>query len=156
MGRPQLDIDLADEAATASLGASLAVRSRAGDVIALFGELGAGKTSLARGFIRTLAGSSTEVPSPTFTLVQTYTAEMFEIWHFDLYRIGRPSGARELGLDEAQAGVALIEWPERLAERLPRRRLEVRLSVAGGGRIARLVDFDDWKNRLDGDWRDVA
>jgi tRNA threonylcarbamoyladenosine biosynthesis protein TsaE len=159
--RETLDIDLTDEAATEALGARLAAAARAGDVIALYGDLGAGKTFLARAFIRALTGPSTEVPSPTFTLVQTYAADGFEIWHFDLYRIGHASEARELGLDEAEDGVALIEWPERLGDRLPRRRLEIRLSgqdTAGqdGARIARLTDFDDWKNRLDGDWRNPS
>ncbi|OYX39220.1 MAG: hypothetical protein B7Y91_00810 [Rhodobacterales bacterium 32-64-14] len=75
------------------------------------------------------------------------------MWHFDLYRLEDPGEARELGLEEAVDGLSLIEWPERLGRYLPTVRLEVRLSLEGQGRIARLVDLDDWSTRLDGDWR---
>jgi len=148
-----LTIALPDEAATTALGARLGAVARAGDVIALEGDLGAGKTTLARGLIRSQLGPETEAPSPTFTLVQTYPGPRFPIWHFDLYRLENPGEARELGLEEAVDGLALIEWPERLGGDLPRMRLEVRLSFEGSGRIARLVDYDDWSTRLDGDWR---
>jgi len=148
-----LSLPLADEAATAALGARLAGIARPGDVIALHGDLGAGKTTLARALIRQLAGPETEAPSPTFTLVQTYETPGLPVWHFDLYRLENPGEARELGLEEAVDGLALIEWPERLGRDLPRMRLEVRLSFEGTGRIARLVDLDDWSTRLDGDWR---
>lgn len=153
MPRPSLTIALPDEAATAALGAQLGAVARAGDVIALHGDLGAGKSTLARGLIRSHLGPETEAPSPTFTLVQTYPGPDFPIWHFDLYRLEDPGEARELGLEEAVDGLAVIEWPERLGRDLPRTRLEVRLSFDGDGRIARLVDFDDWSTRLDGDWR---
>ena len=148
-----LSLPLPDEAATAALGARLAGIARPGDVIALHGDLGAGKTTLARALIRALAGPDTEAPSPTFTLVQTYATPGLAIWHFDLYRLENPGEARELGLEEAVDGLAVIEWPERLGRDLPRMRLEVRLSFDGTGRIARLVDLDDWSTRLDGDWR---
>lgn len=148
-----LTINLPDETATAALGARLGALARAGDVVALEGDLGAGKTTLARGLIRSQLGPETEAPSPTFTLVQTYPGPRFPIWHFDLYRLESPGEVRELGLEEAVDGLALIEWPERLGRNLPSARLEVRLSLEGSGRIARLVDFDDWSTRLDGDWR---
>ncbi len=148
-----LDLKLAGEADTAALGASLATHARPGDVIALYGDLGAGKTTLARALIRRLAGPDTEAPSPTFTLVQTYRTPRLAIWHFDLYRLESPGEARELGMDEAVDGLCLIEWPERLGRYLPSPRLEVRLSFDGGGRIARLADLHDWSSRLDGDWR---
>lgn len=148
-----LTINLPDETATAALGARLGALARAGDVVALEGDLGAGKTTLARGLIRSQLGPETEAPSPTFTLVQTYPGPRFPIWHFDLYRLENPGEVRELGLEEAVDGLALIEWPERLGRNLPSARLEVRLSLEGSGRIARLVDFDDWSTRLDGDWR---
>src|SRR5262249_39957393 len=122
------------------------------DVVALHGDLGAGKTSLARGLIRSRTGAP-EVPSPTFTLVQTYDAPSLPIWHFDLYRLTRPEEARELGLEEAVDGLALIEWPERLGDHVPHAGLEVRLDFPGQGRIARLADYPDWSTRLDGDWR---
>ena len=148
-----LTLDLADDDATAALGARIGAVARVGDVVALMGGLGAGKTTLARGLIRSLMGEATEAPSPTFTLVQTYAAPGLAVWHFDLYRLNDPREARELGLEEAVDGLALIEWPEKLGRDLPLARLEVRLSFAGQGRIARLVDLADWSTRIDGDWR---
>ena len=153
MTQPVLTIDLPDDAATAALGARIGAGGRPGDVVALVGDLGAGKTTLARGLIRSLMGPETEAPSPTFTLVQSYAAPALTIWHFDLYRLKDAREARELGLEEAVDGLAVIEWPERLGRDLPHARLEVRLSFAGDGRIARLVDLDDWSTRIDGDWR---
>jgi tRNA threonylcarbamoyladenosine biosynthesis protein TsaE len=153
MAQSVLSLMLPDDGATAALGARLGEHARPGDVIALYGDLGAGKTTLARALIRRLAGPDTEAPSPTFTLVQTYRTPRLAIWHFDLYRLESPGEARELGMDEAVDGLCLIEWPERLGRDLPSPRLEVRLSFDGDGRIARLVDLDDWSSRLDGDWR---
>jgi len=153
MAQSEFTLKLADDTATAALGARLGAAARAGDVVALYGDLGAGKTTLARSLIRHLVGPNTEAPSPTFTLVQTYSSPAFPIWHFDLYRLEHPGEARELGLEEAVDGLALIEWPERLGAYLPAQRLEIRLSYDGAGRIARLVDFDDWSTRIDGDWR---
>jgi tRNA threonylcarbamoyladenosine biosynthesis protein TsaE len=153
MAQSEFTLKLADDTATAALGARLGAAARAGDVVALYGDLGAGKTTLARSLIRDLVGPDTDAPSPTFTLVQTYSSPAFPIWHFDLYRLEHPGEARELGLEEAVDGLALIEWPERLGAYLPAQRLEIRLSYDGAGRIARLVDFDDWSTRIDGDWR---
>ena len=148
-----LTLSLADEAATTALGTRIGAVTRAADVVALHGDLGAGKTTLARGLIRSLAGPETEAPSPTFTLVQTYDTPGLSVWHFDLYRLNDPAEARELGIEEAVDGLALIEWPERLGRYLPHARLEVRLDFSGQGRIARLVDHADWSTRIDGDWR---
>ncbi len=148
-----LTLSLATEAETSDLGARLAAVVRPGDVIALLGDLGAGKSTLARALIQALAGPDTEVPSPTFTLVQTYATPGLAVWHFDLYRLEDPGEARELGLEEAAEGLSVIEWPERLGRDLPHTRLEVRLSFEGTGRIAHLTDCDDWSTRLDGDWR---
>lgn len=104
---------LADEAATARLGRALAARLRAGDAVALFGTLGAGKTTLARGVLRGL-GFDGDVASPTFPIVQTYDTAP-PLWHVDLYRIERDGELAELGLDDARLDAALlIEWPERL------------------------------------------
>lgn len=125
-------VELADVAATRALGARLAAAACVGDVIALWGDLGSGKTTLARGFLRAL-GHAEEVPSPTFTLVQVYELPRLTVWHFDLYRLARPAEAWELGLEEALAdGVSLIEWPERLGALLPADRLDVALSIAEG------------------------
>src|SRR5215217_6892747 len=123
--------ELPDEAATAALAARIAALARPGDVIALRGELGAGKTSLARAFIRARGGAG-EVPSPTFTLVQVYEFGDAAIWHFDGYRLRDPDEAWELGIEDAfRDGISLIEWPERLGPLLPPRRLEITLSDAG-------------------------
>lgn len=157
---PTAAIPLADEAATAALGALLAPLCRPGDVIALVGDLGAGKTALARGLIRALLGETADVPSPTFTLVQTYSAPSsaspgLTLWHFDLYRIEDPRESLELGLEEAADGVALIEWPERAGRFLPHSRLDILLQFAHPGRIAHLRDFSDWSERLGVDWRQL-
>ncbi|MBX6368903.1 MAG: tRNA (adenosine(37)-N6)-threonylcarbamoyltransferase complex ATPase subunit type 1 TsaE [Rhodospirillales bacterium] len=132
-------VDLADEEATLALGARLALDAAPGDVFALGGALGSGKTTLARGFIRALTRPDEEVPSPTFTLVQTYETPKGTIWHFDLYRLEDPEEAWELGIEEAFAsGISLIEWPERLGSLLPARRREILLEIAGEGRRARI------------------
>jgi tRNA threonylcarbamoyl adenosine modification protein YjeE len=131
---------LADENATALLGNDLAAALRPGDVVALGGDLGAGKTTLARAIIRSLAGiPELEVPSPTFTVVQTYEAR-FPVAHFDLYRLASPSELEELGFDEAVAGgVVLIEWPDRAEDRLPPYAIRVELAEDGDGRMATIV-----------------
>lgn len=132
-------ITLASESDTLALGAALAAPARRGHVIALSGPLGAGKTTLARGFIEA-RGDTEEVVSPTFTLVQVYEALETPIWHFDLYRLEKPEDALELGLEEALASaITLIEWPERLGPLLPATRLDVTLSSAGLGRSAELI-----------------
>ncbi len=146
-----LVVTLADPEATERLAARLAPLLRAGDTVALHGELGTGKTTLARGLIRALCGAGEEVPSPTFTLVQTYAAPDFEIWHFDLYRIERPADALELDIEEATAdGVVLIEWPEKLGRWLPAERLDVRLAYGGDEceRVATLSGGAGWRARL--------
>jgi N-acetylmuramate 1-kinase len=127
---------LADEAATARLGEDIAAALKPGDVVALSGDLGAGKTTLARGLIRAMAGDpALDVPSPTFTLVQAYEAGRLPIAHFDLYRLSDAGELDELGLDEALAnGVALIEWPERAKDRLPANIIRVALAEQGFGR----------------------
>ncbi len=143
------ELSLADAAETAALGARLSGLARPGDVLALWGDLGAGKTSLARGFLEAL-GVVEEVPSPTFTLVQTYDVEPATVWHFDLYRLKRPDDVFELGLEEALAGgISLIEWPDRLGPFMPADRLDVTLAVAGTGRGARLTGHGDWRTRLE-------
>ncbi|MBV9826337.1 MAG: tRNA (adenosine(37)-N6)-threonylcarbamoyltransferase complex ATPase subunit type 1 TsaE [Alphaproteobacteria bacterium] len=145
-----LSIDLPDERATQRLAAQLALLARAGDVIALRGELGAGKTSFARAFIRTL-GRAEEVPSPTFTLVQVYEFEAAPIWHFDGYRLRDPEEAWELGIEEAfDNAISLVEWPERFGAHIPPRRLEILLSPGDepNARRAVLSAGGDWDERL--------
>jgi len=144
----QQDLHLEDETATSALGAALAGRIRPGEAICLNGPLGAGKSTLARALIRALTKPDEEVPSPTFTLVQTYDGPGFTISHFDLYRLSDPDEAYEIGLDEAlEDGVAIIEWPERLEGRLPPDRLDIDIRLEGGSRRARLTACGRWKER---------
>ena len=150
---PLLQLRLDDETATNHLAASLAIRLRAGDILAFQGDLGAGKSSFARALIRRLCGADTEVPSPTFTLVQTYDGPACEIWHMDLYRLEDPEEALELDIEDAfHDAISLIEWPDRLGGYLPARHLEIRLSH-GDGETVRGVEFngaEDWAGRLQG------
>lgn len=132
-----LVLDLPDPEATEALGRKLAMRARPGDVILLEGPIGAGKSCLARAFIRARLGREEEVPSPTFTLVQVYEAEGTEIWHADLYRLTHPDEIWELGLDDAfTAAICLVEWPDRLGAHIPPDALRLRLEAAGEGRRA--------------------
>ncbi|CAM5532018.1 tRNA threonylcarbamoyl adenosine modification protein YjeE [Aquamicrobium terrae] len=130
---------LPDEAATARLGEDLAMALRPGDVLALSGDLGAGKSTLARALIRALADDAAlEVPSPTFTLVQSYEGRL-PVHHFDLYRLSSPHELDELGFDEMLAdGAALVEWPERAADLMPPGTVTLELVHQGAGRLARL------------------
>ena len=142
--------ELADEAATLALGARLGEMLRPGDFVCLRGGLGAGKTTLARGAVRRVAEEH-EVPSPTFTLVQTYDAGGFELWHADLYRLEAPEEVHALGLLAVRDEVAaLVEWPERLGPLLPPDALEVELMHEGDGRTAHLraPEHTDWAARL--------
>lgn len=142
--------NLPSERETQALGAALAALLRPGDVVALHGDLGAGKTTLARGLVQALLGRPEEVPSPTYTLVQVYEAPAFPLWHFDLYRLDQPEDVEELGWDETVEGVALIEWPERAGALLPKSRLDVYLEISGEGRRARLeARGEGWQERLD-------
>lgn len=123
---------------------------RRGDVVLLEGDLGAGKSELARALIRARAGSDIAVPSPTFTLLQVYDLPGLELAHADLYRLADPAEVRELGLEDCWAeGALLVEWPERAPGRFwPEERLCLRLeAVAGGGtdvRRAQLSGTDRW------------
>lgn len=147
---PLITIALPDEAATRALGARLGALLQPGDVVALTGDLGAGKTTLARGLIQALCGAGTETPSPTFTLVQTYPARGFDLFHFDLYRLKSPDEVWELGWEDIADSAALVEWPERAGPHLPDERLDLRLAFDGAARIAALSPRGGWKERLDG------
>lgn len=141
----------ADEAATRACAASLAHVAQKGDCLLLVGDLGAGKTAFARGFIHALCGA-VEVTSPTFTLVQHYDPAQYhaagavasahtpQIWHYDLYRIESAEELRELALEEAlDAGIALIEWPQIAQNMLPRDALEIRIEPAGDSSLRRIA-----------------
>lgn len=149
-----ISIDLPGPEATEALARALAPRLGAGDVLALEGPIGAGKTHFARALIHArlaAEGRREDVPSPTYTLVQTYSAGDLEIWHADLYRLAHPDEATELGLTEAFAtALCLIEWPDRLGADLPTDALHLRLEpgaapdarravLAGTGWAARLA-----------------
>ena len=118
---------------TEAFGLRLARALRAGDVVALFGELGAGKTTLARGILAGL-GHEGDVASPTFPLVIPYESLALPVWHVDLYRIGDPAELAELGLDEAlEDGALIVEWPERMRDALWPHALRLTLRREGQG-----------------------
>lgn len=155
---PGHPINLPNVKATESLGAWIGALLRPGDFVALTGDLGSGKTSLARGLIEDLlaqAGAPLEhVQSPTFNLVQPYSAGALEIWHYDLYRIDSAQELEELGLDEAlDVGCVICEWPDRLGALLPGDRLDVALELASTARRATLHAHGDFEARLDTAWQ---
>ncbi|MDB5413119.1 MAG: tRNA ((37)-N6)-threonylcarbamoyltransferase complex ATPase subunit type 1 TsaE [Rubritepida sp.] len=140
---------LNDLAATEALAARLAGLARPGDALLLQGPLGAGKSALARAFLRSATGNpALEVPSPTFTLVQSYALpEGRTAHHFDLYRLSGPGGLIELGWDEAREGIVLVEWPERLGNLTPPDALRVTLAP-GGTEDAREARVEGWDGRF--------
>ncbi len=144
-----MTVDLPDLAAMETLGARIAARLCAGDVVALSGGLGAGKTTLARAIITAL-GHEGEVPSPTFTIVETYDALDPPLVHADFYRLERPEDAEELGLDDYRAGAALIaEWPGNAGGFAHEPGcLSIALEIAGSGRKAIVEPGADWLGRL--------
>lgn len=135
-----IELTLKDEAATIELGEDLALALKAGDCLALSGDLGAGKSTLARAFLRAMADDpALEVPSPTFTLVQSYELRI-PVSHFDLYRLADVSELDELGFDEALSdGICLVEWPENALAALPKSRLTATFSHLGDGRAVTIT-----------------
>lgn len=130
-----------NESDTASFAAQCAAAAKNGDIFTLSGPLGAGKSVFCRSFIQHLSGSDIDVPSPTFTLVQTYETPKGTIWHFDLYRIEDPEEIYEIGWEEALSdGILLIEWPERLENHMPSTRKEIIFEdINGESRNIRLI-----------------
>ena len=151
-----LKIDLPTLAATHALATRLAAVLQGGDVVGLTGDLGAGKSELARATIQARAGLALEVPSPTFTIMQDYPLEGLTIRHIDLYRIADPDELIELGLEEApgEGEAWLVEWPERAAGRLAGRKLHILLNESDrpDARVAQITGDPDWAGRL----RDLA
>ena len=140
-------IELPDLAATKALAAAVAGLARRGDAILLEGPLGAGKTAFARAFLRAECGDpALEVPSPTFTLVQSYDTRLGPIHHFDLWRLGGPEALAELGWDEAYDDIVLVEWPDRLGALRPMDALTVAVHLGQGD--ARRAVVSGWPDRL--------
>lgn len=125
-----------------ALGARLGRALRARDTVSLIGGLGAGKTTLIRGLVQSILPHEI-VPSPTYTLVQTYEVPDFTLWHCDLYRLEHPDEAYELGLIDAMGeDVCLLEWPDRLGSLLPSDALKIDIAFEGEGRLVTLTGWD--------------
>lgn len=141
--------ELPDLAAMKAYGARIAARLRPGDVVALTGGMGAGKTTLARAIIAAL-GYEGEVPSPTFTIIESYDHLSPPLVHADFYRLERPEEAREIGLDDYREGAVLLaEWPDRAGGFAQEPAcLSIRLEIADEGRIAIVDSGPDWLGRL--------
>lgn len=140
---------LADEAATAALARRIAPLLAPGDTILLEGDIGAGKSAFARALIRARLGRMEDVPSPTFTLVQTYDDGRGDIWHCDLYRLTHPDEALELGLDEAfETAICLIEWPDRLGDAAPPEALTLSFAAGDANHTVAFSGPPRWKDRL--------
>ena len=153
VGAAEMDaagLRLKDLAATQALAQRLAPLLRRGDVLALGGDLGAGKTTFAQFLLQAL-GVEGDITSPTFTLVQVYETARFPVYHFDWYRLKEPQEVEEIGFDEACAeGVTVVEWPEKAATYLPRDRLSLLFSLdQGGSRLVRIEATGQWVHRLE-------
>jgi tRNA threonylcarbamoyladenosine biosynthesis protein TsaE len=134
-------------AATERLAAELAELVRPGDAILLHGDLGAGKTAFARAFLRALTGDLTlDVPSPTFTLVQTYDTPKGPVHHYDLWRLKDHGAMEELGWDGATDEIVLVEWPDRLGPLTPKHALTLTLHSTGDD--SREASLTGWTDRL--------
>lgn len=142
-------LSLETEADTTRFAAAMANIVQPGDVLLLEGDIGAGKSAFARALIRTLAGAEIDVPSPTFTLVQTYEVGEALVWHCDLYRLTHPDEAFELGLEEAfETAICLIEWPDRLGKDIPTGALHLHFKAEPARHTVRFDIPDTWTARL--------
>lgn len=138
---------LSSLADTEELGRAIADQLRPGDAVLLEGPLGAGKTALARALLRHLTHDpALEVPSPSYTLLQTYETPIGPVHHYDLWRLDGPDGLAELAWDDARDDIVLVEWPDRLGVETPPGALTVMLSHGEGD--ARRVVLDGWEGRL--------
>ena len=124
------------EADTLSFAKEFAKTLKGDEIIALWGTLGMGKTVFARGIIQALTGRQEEVPSPTFTLLQTYETPKGEVFHFDFYRLKNAQEAYEIGIEDAfENGISLIEWPEKIGKLLPKRAIHIHFRTKPNGRL---------------------
>ena len=150
MARSPHSIQLQDADSTARFAERLAARLNSGDVVLLSGPVGAGKTHFARALVQSILDFPEDVPSPTFTLVQSYDTRHGPLWHADLYRINTESEVEELGLEQAfEEAICLIEWPDRLGSLTPPNALNIHFKTTGSGRTAHLT-WDDarWDDKL--------
>ena len=141
---------LPTEDATAALAAEVAARARPGDAVLLAGPLGAGKTSFARAFLRAASGDpALEVPSPTYTFMQSYDTRLGPVHHYDLWRAAGPADLAELGWDEARRDIVLVEWPDRLGPLAPADALRIELSAEDAAEgTRRRASLAGWTERL--------
>jgi tRNA threonylcarbamoyladenosine biosynthesis protein TsaE len=141
----RIAVEIADLNATQELAKKISQKVRSGDVLALKGDLGTGKTAFARFLIQALAGTQIDVPSPSFTLLNTYELGWGQVWHYDLYRVENESALEELALEDATAHLVLIEWPEGLGRyRMPiTATLEFKLDGLGR-RCVHVDTHKDW------------
>ncbi|MEL6682757.1 MAG: tRNA (adenosine(37)-N6)-threonylcarbamoyltransferase complex ATPase subunit type 1 TsaE [Pseudomonadota bacterium] len=146
-----LQISLADEHATHRVAQKVTPCLQPGDVLLLEGPIGAGKTAFARAVVQTALGRMEDVPSPTFTLVQTYETSQGDIWHCDLYRLSHPDDVMELGLDQAFTdAICLIEWPDRLGQDTPKSALRLSFRAREADHLVEISLNAPWKERLQG------
>lgn len=160
MIRPPLTLILRSPDATARLADRLGALLRPGDCLLLDGPIGAGKTHFARALIQSLMDVPEDVPSPTFTLVQTYDTAAGELWHADLYRLSSPEEIEELGLTEAMdSAICLIEWPDRLGPLTPADALSLSFATMEGAEDSRSLTLNwgaaHWADRLE-DLKDLT
>ena len=141
----QKEIFCKTEADTISLAEKIAEKAKKGDIFALYGTLGMGKSVFARAFIQKLCGVE-DVPSPTFTLLQTYSCQKGDIYHYDLYRLKHPDEVFELGIEDAiYNGISLIEWPEKMGGYLPKDVFKVNIVPYSNGRKIIIQTLSDDK-----------
>lgn len=147
---PPRILALPTEDATAALAAEVAARARPGDAVLLAGPLGAGKTSFARAFLRAAAADpALEVPSPTYTLMQSYDTRLGPVHHYDLWRAAGPADLAELGWEEARRDIVLVEWPDRLGPLAPADALRIDLAPdLGADGTGRRATLSGWAERL--------
>lgn len=150
MSRHSIEISLSSQAQTEAFAAKVATVLTVGDVVLLSGPIGAGKTFFCRALIRSRTDTTEDIPSPTFTLVQTYPHDEGDIWHCDLYRLTDPDEAIELGLEDAfEDAICLIEWPDRLGSLTPKDALKIAFEARENGHHATIYAPTSWIDRLD-------
>ena len=149
MNNMPITIALPNETDTVALASRIAPLLAPGDTLLLEGSIGAGKSAFARALIRARLGRMEDVPSPTFTLVQTYEDPEGDIWHCDLYRLTHPDEVFELGLDEAfTTAICLIEWPDRPGNDTPKNALRLAFAAGDAEHSVQITTTPDWHDRL--------